>query len=63
MAMSNFARKSKFKYDNIWDLILSEEIHRRDANIDNARDQAFVMENKFRGRSREPNDWKFNGRS
>ena len=63
MTMSNSARKRKFKYDDFRDLILSEEVHRRDANIDNVQDQAFVMENKCRGRSREPNDWKSNGRS
>ena len=56
MAVSNSARKSKFKYDDIRDLILSEEVRRRDANIDNAQNQAFVMENKSRGRSRGPND-------
>ena len=52
MAMSNSARKSKLKYDDIRDLHLSEEVHRRDANIDNAQDQAFVTKNKSRGRSR-----------
>ena len=56
MAVSNSAEKSKFKYDNILDLILSEEVRRRDANIDNAQNQAFVMENKSRGRSEGPND-------
>ena len=56
MAMSIFARKSKLKYNDIRDLILSEEVHKRDANIDNAQDQAFVTENKSRGRSRGPND-------
>ena len=44
-------------------MILSEEVHRRDANIENAQDQAFVMENKSRGGSRGPNDRKFNGKS
>ena len=63
MAVSNFARKNKLKYDDIWDLILSEEIRRRDANIDNAQDQAFVTENKSRGGSKGPNDRKFNGSS
>ena len=63
MAVSNSARKSKLKYVDIRDLILSEEIHRRNANIDNEEDQVFVTENKSRGRSREPNDKKFNGRS
>ena len=56
MAVSNSAEKSKFKYDNILYLILSEEVRRRDANIDNAQNQAFVMENKSRGRSKGPND-------
>ena len=63
MAVSNFAGKNKLKYDDIWDLILSEEIRRRDANIDNAQDQAFVTENKSRGGSKGPNDRKFNGSS
>ena len=63
MAVSNSTGKSKLKYDDIRDLILSEEVCRRDANIDNAQDQAFVMENKSKGRSRGPNDRKFNDRS
>jgi len=45
-------------------LILSEDFRRRDVNIDNAQNQAFVMENKSKGRSIGPNDWaKFNDRS
>ena len=63
MAESNSAGKSKLEYNDIRDLILSEEVRRRDANIDNAQDQAFVTKNKSRGRSRGPNDRKFNGRS
>ena len=63
MAVSNSTRKSKLKYDDIRDLILSEEVCRRDANIDNVQGQAFFTENKSRGRSRGPNDRKFNGRS
>ena len=63
MVVSSSAGKIKLKYDDIWDLVLSEEVHKRDANIDNAQDQAFVMENKSRGRSKRPNDKKFNGRS
>ena len=61
--VSNSARKSKHKYDDIGGLTLSEEFRRRDTNIDNAQDQAFVMENKNRGRSKGPNDQKFNGKS
>ena len=52
MVMSNSTGKSKLKYDDIRDLHLSEEVHRRDANIDNAQDRAFVKKNKSRGRSR-----------
>ena len=63
MAVSNSAGKSKLKYDDIQDLILSEEVRGRDANINNAQDQAFVTKNKSKGRSRRPNDQKLNGRS
>ena len=62
MAVSNFAGKSKLKYNDIRDSILSEEVCKKDANIDNAQDQAFVMENKSKSRSRGPNGRKFNGR-
>ena len=46
----------------IQDLILSEEVRRRDVNIDNALDQASIAENKSRNRSRGPNNRKFNSR-
>ena len=52
MVVSNFVGKSKLKYDDIRDLILNEEVRRRDANIDNAQYQVFVTENKSRGRSK-----------
>ena len=57
MAVSNSAGKSKLKYDDIRDLILSEEVCRRDAGISNAQDQALVMENKGKNRSGELDDW------
>ena len=38
MAVSNSAGKSKLKYDDIRDLILSEEVRRRDAGISNPQD-------------------------
>ena len=63
MSVSNSAGKSKLKYDDIRNLILSEKVCRRDANIDNAQDEAFVTENESRGRSKGPNDRKFNGKS
>ena len=56
MAVSNSAGKSKLKYDDIRDLILSEEVRRRDAGISNAQDQAIVMENRGRNRSKELDD-------
>ena len=63
MVVSNSTGKSKLKYGDIRDLILSEEVCMRDANIDNAQDQVSVIENKIKGRSRGPNDLKFSGRS
>ena len=56
MAVSNSAGKSKLKYDDIRDLILSEEVRRRDAGTNNAQDQALVMENRGRNRSRGLDD-------
>ena len=56
MAVNNSAGKSKLKYDDIQDLILSEEVCRRDAGISNAQDQALVMENRGRNRSRGLDD-------
>uniref|UniRef100_A0A2N9F5E5 CCHC-type domain-containing protein n=1 Tax=Fagus sylvatica TaxID=28930 RepID=A0A2N9F5E5_FAGSY len=56
MAVSNSAGKGKLKYDDIRDLILSEKVRRRDADIDNAEGQAFVTENKGRNRSTWHND-------
>ena len=64
MAVSNSAGKSKLKYDDIRDLILSEEVRRRDASISNAQDQALVMENRGRNRGKGFDDWaKSNDRS
>ena len=64
MAVSNSTGKSKLKYDDIRDLILSEEVRRRDAGISNAQDQALVMGNRGRNRSKGPDDRaKFNDRS
>ena len=64
MVVSDFAGKRKLKYDDIQDLILSEKVCKRDACINNAQDQSFVMENRGRNRSKGPDDWaKFNDRS
>ena len=56
MVVSNSAEKSKLKYDDIQDLILREEVRRRDAGISNAQDQALVIENRGRNRSRGLDD-------
>ena len=56
MVVSNYARKSKLNYDDIQDLTLSGEVRKRDANIDNAQDQASVTKKKSKGRSKGPND-------
>uniref|UniRef100_A0A2N9GXF9 CCHC-type domain-containing protein n=1 Tax=Fagus sylvatica TaxID=28930 RepID=A0A2N9GXF9_FAGSY len=64
MAVSNSVGKCKLKYDDIRDLILSEEVRRRDACIDNAEGQAFVTENRGRSRNKWRNDQAtFNDRS
>ncbi len=51
MAVSNSIGKDNLKYD-LQDLILSEEVRRRDACIDNAQDQTLVIENNGRSRSK-----------
>ena len=56
MAVNNSVGKDKLKYENIRDLILSEEVRRRDACIDNAEGQAFVTENRGRSRNKWRND-------
>uniref|UniRef100_A0A2N9FNG7 CCHC-type domain-containing protein n=1 Tax=Fagus sylvatica TaxID=28930 RepID=A0A2N9FNG7_FAGSY len=56
MAVSNSAGKGKLKYDDIRDLILSEEVRRRDACINNVEDQAFVTKNRGRSRNKWRND-------
>ena len=55
-AVSNSAGKSKLKYDDIRDLILSEEVRRRDVGSNNAQDQALVMENRGKHRSKGLDD-------
>jgi len=60
MAVSSFARKSKLKYEDIWDLILSEEMCRRDSSETSCSGPALNLEtwgrgygkNSGRGRSR-----------
>ena len=56
MVVSNSAQKSKLKYNDIRDLILSKEVCGRDVDVNNAQDQALVMENKGINRTGEPDD-------
>ena len=56
MVVSNSTEKGKLKYDDIRDSILCEEVHRRDACIDNAEGQAFFIENRGRSRNKWCND-------
>ena len=64
IAVNNSVGKSKLKYDDIRDLILSEKVRKRNAGINNAQDQTLITENKGRNRSRGLDDLtKFNDRS
>ena len=56
MVVSNSAGKSILKYDDIRDLILSKEVRKRDASSNNAQDQALVIGNKGKNRSKGHDD-------
>ena len=49
MVVSNFARKSKLSYEDIRDLILSEEVHKRDAGEASCSSAALNLETWGRG--------------
>ena len=55
MAVSNSTRKEKLKYNDIWDLILVKEIHRRDAGETSGSDSAINLEIRGRGNDRNSN--------
>jgi hypothetical protein len=53
MTVSNFVGKSKPKYNDIRDLFLSEEIHRRDAG--EASSSCLALNLEIRGREQDRN--------
>ena len=55
MTVSNSTRKEKLKYNDIRDLILAEEIRRRDAGETLGSSSALNLETKGRGNDRNSN--------
>ena len=55
MAVSNSTGKEKLKYNDIWDLILAEEIHRKDAGETSGSSFALNLETRGRGNDRKSN--------
>ena len=55
MTVSNFTGKEKFKYNDIRDLILAEEIRRRDAGETSGSGFALNLETRGRGNNRNSN--------
>ena len=55
MAVSNSTGNEKLKYNNIQDLILAKEIHRRDAGETLRSSSALNLETKGRGNDRNSN--------
>jgi Mg-chelatase subunit ChlI len=52
MAVNNYAGKSKLKYEDIQDLILSEEVCRRDAGETSSSSSTLNLETRDRGQER-----------
>ena len=55
MAVSNSTRKEKLKYNDIRDLILVEEIRRKDASESSGSGSALNLETRDRGNDRNSN--------
>ena len=55
MTVSNSTRKEKLKYNDIRDLILSEEICRRDAGETSGSGSALNLETRDRGNDKNSN--------
>ena len=55
MAVSNSTRKEKLKYNDIRDLILAEEIRRKDAGETSGFGSALNLETRGRGNNRNSN--------
>ena len=63
MAVSNSTGKEKLKYNDIRDLILAEEIRRRDAGETSGSGSALNLETRGRGNNRNSNQGRSNSRN
>ncbi|RVX12493.1 Retrovirus-related Pol polyprotein from transposon TNT 1-94 [Vitis vinifera] len=63
MAVSNSTGKEKLKYNDIRDLILAEEIRRRDAGETSGSGSALNLETRSRGNNRNSNQGRSNSRN
>ncbi|RVW58633.1 Retrovirus-related Pol polyprotein from transposon TNT 1-94 [Vitis vinifera] len=63
MAVSNSMEKEKLKYNDIRDLILAEEIRRRDAGETSGSGSALNLETRGRGNNRNSNQGRSNSRN
>ena len=55
MTVSNSTGKEKLKYNDIRDLIMAEEIHRRDASKTSGSGSALNLKTRGRGNDRNSN--------
>ena len=55
MAVSNSIGKEKLKYNDIWDLVLAEEIRRKDAGETSGSSSAVNLETRGRVNDRNSN--------
>ena len=63
MIVSNSTREEKLKYNNIRDLILVEEIRRRDAGESSGSGSALNLETRGRGNDRNSNQGRSKSRN
>ena len=63
MAVSNSTGKEKLKYNDIQDLILAEEIHRRNASEISGYGSALNLETRGRGNDRNSNQGRSKSRN
>ena len=63
MAVSNSMGKEKLKYNDIRDLILAEEIRRRDAGETSGSGSTLNLETRGRGNNKNSNQGRSNSRN
>ena len=63
MALTSFTGKEKLKHNDIQDLILAEEIHRRDAGEISSPGSALNLETRGRGNDRNSNQGRSKSRN